>query len=228
AVVMSRAVKADIRKFSATMPVAYIPHPIYDNYGPVVERAKAVEDLELNHQVNYLLFFGFIRAYKGLDLLLEAMAHQKVRDLGVKLIVAGEFYDDPEIYQNIIETKELTNQVILRNNYISNQEVGAYFGAADLVVQPYKTATQSGISQLAFHFGKPMVVTRVGGLPEIVQHGKEGYVVDVDAAAIAEAILDFYRQKKQEEMTRAVQDGRSRFSWENMVKGIEQLIEETD
>ncbi|NRA48340.1 MAG: glycosyltransferase, partial [Phaeodactylibacter sp.] len=116
AVVMSRAVKADIRKFSATMPVAYIPHPIYDNYGPVVERAKAVEDLELNHQVNYLLFFGFIRAYKGLDLLLEAMAHQKVRDLGVKLIVAGEFYDDPEIYQNIIETKELTNQVILRNN----------------------------------------------------------------------------------------------------------------
>lgn len=228
AVVMSRAVKADIRKFSATMPVAYIPHPIYDNYGPVVERAKAVEDLELNHQVNYLLFFGFIRAYKGLDLLLEAMAHQKVRDLGVKLIVAGEFYDDPEIYQNIIETKELTNQVILRNNYISNQEVGAYFGAADLVVQPYKTATQSGISQLAFHFGKPMVVTRVGGLPEIVQHGKEGYVVDVDAAAIAEAIVDFYRQKKQEEMTRAVKDGRSRFSWENMVKGIEQLIEETD
>ena len=228
AVVMSRAVKADIRKFSATMPVAYIPHPIYDNYGPVVERAKAVEDLELNHQVNYLLFFGFIRAYKGLDLLLEAMAHQKVRDLGVKLIVAGEFYDDPEIYQNIIETKELTNQVILRNNYISNQEVGAYFGAADLVVQPYKTATQSGISQLAFHFGKPMVVTRVGGLPEIVQHGKEGYVVDVDPAAIAEAIVDFYRQKKQEEMTRAVKDGRSRFSWENMVKGIEQLIEETD
>ena len=228
AVVMSRAVKADIRKFSATMPVAYIPHPIYDNYGPVVERTKAVEDLALNHRVNYLLFFGFIRAYKGLDLLLEAMAHQKVRDLGVKLIVAGEFYDDPEIYQNIIETKELTNQVILRNNYISNQEVGAYFGAADLVVQPYKTATQSGISQLAFHFEKPMVVTRVGGLPEIVQHGKEGYVVDVDAAAIAEAIVDFYRQKKQEEMTKAVQDGRSRFSWENMVKGIEQLIEETD
>ena len=102
--------------------------------------------------------------------------------------------------------------------------MGAYFGAADLVVQPYKTATQSGISQLAFHFGKPMVVTRVGGLPEIVQHGKEGYVVDVSPEAIATAIADFYHNQQQESMETAVKAGRSRFSWENMVRGIEALI----
>lgn len=223
-VVMSRAVKADIRTFSKGMPVAYIPHPIYDNYGPVVEREAALEQLGLPKDQRYLLFFGFIRGYKGLDLLLEAMALPAVRHLGVKLIVAGEFYDDPEPYQQLIAEQGLEAQVVLRNAYIPNSEVGAYFGAADLVVQPYKTATQSGISQLAFHFGKPMVVTRVGGLPEIVQHGREGYVVDVSPEAIAEAIADFYHNQQQESMETAVRAGRSRFSWENMVHGIEALI----
>lgn len=223
-VVMSRAVKADIRTFSKGMPVAYIPHPIYDNYGPVVEREAALAQLGLPTDERYLLFFGFIRGYKGLDLLLEAMALPAVRHLGVKLIVAGEFYDDPEPYQQLIAEQGLEDQVVLRNAYIPNSEVGAYFGAADLVVQPYKTATQSGISQLAFHFGKPMVVTRVGGLPEIVQHGREGYVVDVSPEAIAEAIADFYHNQQQESMETAVRAGRSRFSWENMVHGIEALI----
>jgi len=223
-VVMSRAVKSDIRAFSKEMPVAYIPHPIYDNYGPVVEREAALEQLHLPKDQRYLLFFGFIRGYKGLDLLLQAMALPEVCTLGVKLIVAGEFYDDPEPYQQLIAGKGLEEQIILRNAYIPNSEVGAYFGAADLVVQPYKTATQSGISQLAFHFGKPMVVTRVGGLPEIVQHGKEGYVVDVSPEAIAAAIADFYHNQQQESMEAAVRAARSRFSWENMVRGIEALI----
>ncbi|KGE85515.1 MAG: glycosyltransferase [Phaeodactylibacter xiamenensis] len=223
-VVMSRAVKADIRAFSKEMPVAYIPHPIYDNYGPPMERDAALEQLDLPKDQHYLLFFGFIRGYKGLDLLLQAMALPEVRTLGVKLIVAGEFYDDPEPYQQLIAGQGLEEQIVLRNAYIPNSEVGAYFGAADLVVQPYKTATQSGISQLAFHFGKPMVVTRVGGLPEIVQHGKEGYVVDVSPEAIATAIADFYHNQQQESMENAVRAARSRFSWENMVRGIEALI----
>jgi glycosyltransferase involved in cell wall biosynthesis len=223
-VVMSRAVKADIRQFAEKMPVAYIPHPIYDNYGPAVARESALQQLGLPADLRYLLFFGFIRGYKGLDLLLEAMAAPEVRSLGVKLIVAGEFYDDPEPYQKLIREANLKEQVILRNAYIPNGEVGLYFGAADLVVQPYKSATQSGISQLAFHFGKPMVVTRVGGLPEIVQHGKEGYVTDISPKAIAEAITDFYQNHRQKAMEAAVQAGRSRFSWENMVRGIEDLI----
>ncbi|MEQ8703570.1 MAG: glycosyltransferase [Phaeodactylibacter sp.] len=223
-VVMSRAVKADIRTFAKDMPVAYIPHPIYDNYGPTVEREAALAQLGLPKDQRYLLFFGFIRGYKGLDLLLQAMALPEVRTLGVKLIVAGEFYDDPAPYQQLIAGQGLEEQIVLRNAYIPNSEVGAYFGAADLVVQPYKTATQSGISQLAFHFGKPMVVTRVGGLPEIVQHGKEGYVVDVSPEAIAAAIADFYHNQQQESMETAVRAGRSRFSWENMVRGIEALI----
>ncbi len=225
-VVMSRAVKNDIRQFSSDMPVAYIPHPTYDNYGPVISRQDALSTLGLPEDQRYLLFFGFIRGYKGLDLLLQALAMPAVRQLGIKLIVAGEFYEDPAPYQAAIWEQQLESQVILRNAYIPNDQVGAYFGAADLVVQPYKTATQSGISQLAFHFGKPMVVTHVGGLPEIVQHGKEGYVVEVNPEAIADAIADFYQNHRQASMEEAVRQGRSRFSWSEMVRGIEQLVSE--
>jgi hypothetical protein len=120
-VVMSRAVKADIRTFSKEMPVAYIPHPIYDNYGPTVERDAALEQLDLPKDQHYLLFFGFIRGYKGLDLLLQAMAFPEVRTLGAKLIVAGEFYDDPEPYQQLIAGQGLEEQIILRNAYIPNR-----------------------------------------------------------------------------------------------------------
>lgn len=222
-VVMSKAVKTDIRQFVRDMPVAYVPHPIYDNYGPVVDRETALQQLNLPANKQYLLFFGFIREYKGLDLLLRAMAKPEVRKLGIQLIVAGEFYNNPAPYQQIIKENGLEDQILLHNSYIPNTKVGAYFGAADLVVQPYKTATQSGISQLAFHFGKPMVVTRVGGLPEIVQHDKEGYVVEVSPEAIAGAIADFYESHRQSEMEAAVQAGRKRFSWENLVRGIEGL-----
>lgn len=227
-VVMSRAVKNDIRQFSSDKPVAYIPHPTYDNYGPAVPQPEALQTLGLPEGNRYLLFFGFIRGYKGLDLLLQALAVPAVRQLGVQLIVAGEFYEDPAPYQAMIREQQLEESVILRNAYIPNEEVGLYFGAADLIVQPYKTATQSGISQLAFHFGKPMVVTRVGGLPEIVKHGEEGYVVAVRPEAIAGAIVDFYQHHRQGAMEAAVRAGSSRFSWSEMAKGIAQLAERVD
>ena len=225
-VVMSRAVGQDIRQFTQSKPVKYIPHPIYDNYGPLSERTEAIQKLGLDEGQRYLLFFGFIRAYKGLDLLLRALAEKEVRKLGVKLIVAGEFYEEEERYRAIVEEEGLRNQVIFRNGYIPNEEVRYYFGAADIVVQPYKTATQSGISQLAFHFQKPMIVTRVGGLPEIVKHGKEGYVVDVEADAIAEAIVDFYENSRQAAMEKAVKAGQARYSWANLVQGIRELYDE--
>lgn len=227
-VVMSRAVKNDIRQFSSDKPVAYIPHPTYDNYGPVVPRPEALLALGLPEGNRYLLFFGFIRGYKGLDLLLQALAVPAVRQLGVQLIVAGEFYEDPAPYQAIIREQQLEDLVILRNAYIPNEEVGLYFGAADLIVQPYKTATQSGISQLAFHFGKPMVVTKVGGLPEIVKHAEEGYVVEVNPEAIAGAIVDFYQHHRQEAMEAAVRAGSTRFSWSEMAEGIAQLARSVD
>jgi len=225
-VVMSRSVMDDIRRFTADKPVSYIPHPIYDNYGQPASRAEAMEILSLDPAEKYLLFFGFIRAYKGLDLLLQAMANERVRQLGLKLIVAGEFYESPDQYHRIIESENLQDQVILHNHYIPNEQVRYYFAAADLIVQPYKSATQSGISQLAYHFEKPMVVTRVGGLPEIIAHQREGYVVQVEVAAIADAICDYFENKRADQMIEEVKEGKKRFSWDNMVRGIENLYEQ--
>lgn len=221
-VAMSNSVEHDIKSVS-NKPLAYIPHPIYDNYGNQVSRKEALQFLKLSQNDRYLLFFGFIRTYKGLDLLLEAMADERIKAMDLKLIIAGEFYANPEVYHNLIKEKGLSDHVILRTDFIPNAEVKHYFGAADLVAQPYRTATQSGISQLAYHFEKPMLVTRVGGLPEIVKDGKVGYVVDVAVPAIANAIVDFFEKDRSEAMTAGVKEEKKRFSWGNLVKGIENL-----
>ena len=222
-VVMSRSVMDDIRTFNKEKPVSYIPHPIYDNYGEPASKKEAVSILGLEESQPYLLFFGFIRAYKGLDLLLEAMADERIKKLGLKLVVAGEFYESGDQYKRIVKDGGIEENVLFHNEYIPNERVRYYFAAADLIVQPYKSATQSGISQLAYHFEKPMVVTRVGGLPEIVAHQKEGYVVEVKVEAIVEAILDFYNNNRLLEMTGEVRNGKKRFSWLNMVNGIRNL-----
>ncbi len=219
-VVMSRSVEKDMEKFVDQQPVRYIPHPIYDNYGEITPRTEALEHLNLSPDISYILFFGFIRDYKGLDLLLEAMADERIKALGIKLIVAGEYYANEEKYLNLIQELGIADQLELRTDFIPNSEVRFYFGAADMVVQPYKSATQSGISQLAYHFEKPMLVTRVGGLPEIVEDGVAGYVVEVDKNKIVEAILDFYQNKKEQQLTEGVREAKSRFSWENLVNGI--------
>lgn len=223
-IAMSNSVERDIQSVS-DKPIAYIPHPIYDNYGDQVSREESLEFLGLSPDDSYLLFFGFIRTYKGLDLLLEAIADERIKALGLKLIIAGEFYANPDLYHNLIKEKKLEKKVILRTDFIPSAEVKYYFGAADLVAQPYRTATQSGISQLAYHFEKPMLVTRVGGLPEIVKDGKVGYVVPVDVPAIADAIVDFYKNDRSAILTEGVREEKKRFSWENLVKGIENLYQ---
>lgn len=222
-VVMSGAVKDDIRTFTKTKPVAFLPHPIYDNYGTAVDRNTALEALNLSPSHQYILFFGFIRKYKGLDLLLEALALPAVKELGIKLIVAGEYYDQASVYEEIIAKNQLEEDVILRTQFIGNEEVKYYFAAASLVVQPYRSATQSGISQIAYHFEKPMIVTRVGGLPEIVKDGKEGYIVEVSPEAIADALVDFFTQQRGPEFVPHLAKAKERFSWENMTAGIKQL-----
>jgi D-inositol-3-phosphate glycosyltransferase len=222
-IVMSRSVEDDFRLFSKTKPVACIPHPIYDNYGEKVSREASLVHLGLPPEPRYLLFFGFIREYKGLDLLLHAMADERIRAMNLRLIVAGEYYGNQEFYEKLIAELGLENQLILKTDYIPSEEVKYYFGAADLVVQPYKSATQSGISQMAYHFEKPMVVTNVGGLAEIVPHGKAGYVVPVDAGAIADAVVDFFENDKKKAMERGVAAEKKRFSWRSMVEGLEAL-----
>jgi len=222
-IVMSRSVEEDMKQFTTSHPVEYIAHPIYDNYGALISRKDALTHLKLSTDTRYILFFGFIRDYKGLDLLIRAMADERIRKMNLKLIIAGEYYGNQAFYESIIKEEKVADQIVLRTDFIPNEEVKYYFCAADLVVQPYKSATQSGISQLAYHFEKPMVVTNVGGLPEIVDHGAAGYVVNVEPKAIADAIVDFYVNEKEKSFVEAVIKNKKRFSWDAMAEGVKRL-----
>jgi glycosyltransferase involved in cell wall biosynthesis len=212
-VVMSTSVGHEIQEF-AQKPVRFSPHPIYDSYGEPVSKAEARRFLKLPEGAQLVLFFGFIRKYKGLDLLLEAAAQTN----DIQVVIAGECYDDWEFYQSIIDRHGLAPRVHLFNDFIPSEQVKHYFCAADLVVQPYKSATQSGISQIAYHFEKPMVVTNVGGLPEIVQDGVSGYVVAPEPDAIAAAMRDFFENKRSDVMELGVKKDKAQFSWERLVE----------
>ncbi len=226
-VVMSRSVGKELDHLGLQKPWAYVPHPIYDHYGEAVSETRARQFLHLsqNKKIRYLLFFGFIRRYKGLDLLIDALADARLRQMPIKLIVAGEFYEDEKKYREQVKALGLEGSVLFRNEYLPNHEIPYYFSAADIVVQPYRSATQSGISQLAYHFEKPMLVTRVGGLPEIVPHGKAGYVTEVSAPAIAEALVDFFQNDRKAEMERFVAKYKEQFSWKKLTEKIEELAE---
>ncbi len=220
---MSQSVLDDLKTFDQKKPKIFTPHPVYDNFGQPVDKLFALRKLELNPQHKYILFFGFIRDYKGLDLLLRAMADQRIKDLDLKLIIAGEFYTDSKPYYEIIEKYQLENQLVLATDFIPDSKVGDYFNAVDMVVQPYKEATQSGVTQIAYHFEKPMLVTNVGGLPEIVPHLKTGYVVDVDPMKIADAIMDFYDNNRELEMIENCRQEKTKYSWETMLSKIEEV-----
>ena len=184
-VVMSKSVEKEMSGFVKSQPVAYSPHPVYDNYGEPTTRESACVKLKLDPSKKYLLFFGFIRDYKGLDLLLKAMAEEVLRKEDIYLIVAGEYYSNEEKYKALIDKLEIKDKLVLFNSFIPNEEVRYYFSAADIVVQPYKSATQSGISQIAMHFEVPMIVTDVGGLKEIVKDEVNGYVTPKAPESIA-------------------------------------------
>lgn len=224
-VAMAESVVADINTFDAhNKPKAVSPHPIYDHYGEIIPKTEAAMRLGLHEQHAYILFFGFIRQYKGLDLLLEAFADKRLRDLPVKLIVAGEFYENPQPYWEQIAQLQLENHIELRTLFIPDSEVRNYFCIADLVAQPYRSATQSGVSQIAYHFEKPMLVTNVGGLAEIIPNGKVGYVVDVNPKEIADALVDFFSNKRSEEFTKNIQTEKQKFAWSAMTKTILELL----
>ncbi len=219
-VCLSASVIEDAHYFRPDLPVKLLPHPVYNIYGEKEDRKEALKKLGLDENYKYLLFFGLIRKYKGLDILLNALP--KIKEKGWKLIVAGEFYENKEIYDAIIDKYSLEEKVIVYNKYIPDKEVGLLFSAADLVVQPYRTATQSGVTQISYYFGIPMIVTNVGGLPEIVDHGKTGYVVPPEPHWIAKAIDEFYARDDHEEMREAVLKKKEAYSWEFFTS---QLIE---
>jgi len=224
-VAMAESVVEDIRHFdSDNKPKVVSPHPIYDHYGALLTKAEAAVKLGLHEQKQYILFFGFIRHYKGLDLLLEAFSDVRMRQFPVRLIVAGEFYENPQPYLELIIKLKLEGLVELRTSFIPDSEVRNYFSVTDLVAQPYRSATQSGVSQIAYHFEKPMLVTNVGGLAEIVPNGKVGYVVDVNPSQIADALVDFFLNQRSEKMIENIKEEKQKFLWSRMTEAIDTLF----
>ncbi len=224
-VAMANSVVEDINRFDkSNKPKAVSPHPIYDHYGEIVDKKLACQKLGINNQKLYILFFGFIRQYKGLDLLIEAFADKRLEKYPVELIVAGEFYENPALYLHQINSLGLEDKIVLRTVFIPDSEVKYYFSVADLVAQPYRTATQSGVSQIAYHFEKPMLVTDVGGLAEIVPNGKVGYVVDVDAGKIADALVDFFENKNSAIFVENIKTEKLKYAWEKMTMTINGLV----
>lgn len=222
-VAMSRSVLEDLSLFDSKKPRVYSPHPLYDHYGLRISNQEAQNNLGLDTSCKYVLFFGFIRGYKGLDLLLDAFGNKRLRELNVKLIVAGEFYGNEEQYMKQIKDLGIEDRVELHTYFIPDDKVNNYFCAADIVAQPYKTATQSGVTQVAFHFEKSMLVTNVGGLPEIVPHGKIGYVVEPDANEIAKALIDFYENEREKEFEQNVKEEKRKYEWVNMIEAFDKL-----
>ncbi len=219
-IAMSESVLRDAKSFDDTKPCALTPHPLYDNFGPKVSRDEAIAHLGLDPDTRYILFFGLIRDYKGLDLLLRAFADRRLRGKRVKLIVAGEFYSNAELYEQLEKELELTEHIVWYKEFVPADQVRYFFAAADLVAQPYKSATQSGITQIAYHFERPMLVTNVGGLAEIVPHGKVGYVTQPDAADIADALVDFVDNRSESDFHEGVVQEKAKYAWSNMTTSL--------
>jgi glycosyltransferase involved in cell wall biosynthesis len=217
---MSKSVKDDIALFRRDIPVKLCPHPLFDNFGEKLDREVALAKLGLEPEFRYFLFFGFIRDYKGLDWLLEAFSDERIKAFPVKLIVAGEFYSDATPYHDLISKLNLSDRVVLKTDFIADESVKIFFSAADMVVQPYKSATQSGVTQIGYHFDKPMLVTNVGGLPEIIPDKKIGYVVEPNPKAITEALLDFLQNNRLGFFEENVKKEKQKFLWSNMVSAI--------
>ena len=220
-VALSESVVQDINRFDhGTKPKTSYPHPIYDHYGEQMSKEEACQALHLKPENQYMLFFGLVRAYKGLDLLLDAFGKVKDQLPNLQLIIAGEFYEDEDKYRAQIANNGLTDRVIIKNEFIADADLRKYFGAADLIVQPYKSATQSGVTQVAFHFEKPMLVTNVGGLGEIVHDHKMGYAVEPNAEAIAQALTDYYTHNRQPDYTTYLIKEKDKYSWSRLAESF--------
>ena len=222
---LSKSVLQDIADLDKNnKPKLFSPHPLYDHYGDREDKLMAMSSLYLDTNYNYLLFFGLIREYKGLDLLLKAMADERIDNYPLKLVIAGEFYDKKEPYLQMIDNLNIKDKVIICDKYIPDEEVKNFFNLADMVVQPYKSATQSGVTQVAYHFEKPILVTDVGGLREIVPDGKVGYVVEPQPAKIADAICDFYDNEREEFFENNIIEEKKKYEWSKMTATIMDLF----
>ncbi|MFQ5653029.1 MAG: glycosyltransferase, partial [bacterium] len=219
-IVQSKVVEQELLALVPQANYKRIPHPVYDIFGAARKKQDARRQLGLADE-RIILFFGYVRAYKGLDLLLRALP-EILREIELKVLVVGEFYEPEKKYRALMQELDITGAVRIHSEFVPNEEVGPYFSAADVLVLPYKSATQSGIVQLAYHFNKPCIVTDVGGLAEVVVDGKTGFVVPPDdASPLAQAVIEFYRQEKESEFSANVEQEKKKYSWQRMIAGIE-------
>lgn len=218
-IAMSEQVRNDLQLFVASQQVQLIPHPIYDVFGDRVPKNEARAKLGLEPTDKVVLFFGFIRRYKGLDMLLEALADPRLKESGIKLLIAGEYYADEAFYTSLMDRLHLRDRIMAHTHFIADMDVPIYFGAADVVIQPYRSATQSGVTPAAYHFEVPMIVTNVGGLPEMVPDGKVGIVTAPHAKDIADAILRFYTYGEAHFIPHLREEKR-KYAWSGFVQSI--------
>ncbi len=220
-IVMSEKVMSDLKLFDNTKPVQLIQHPLYDNFGEKIGQKLARKNIGIEGDEKIILFFGFIRKYKGLDILLDALALLKKENTATpfKVLIAGEFYEDRKPFDEQVARLGLENMLILRTDFIPDNEVRNFFCAADVVIQPYRNATQSGVTPLAYHFEIPMIVTNVGGLPALVPDGVVGLVAEPNAAAIAEKIKEYFT-KDEQVFINNLREEKKKFSWEKLVNAI--------
>jgi glycosyltransferase involved in cell wall biosynthesis len=223
-VVLSDSVRRDVERLAPGVPVRQQAHPVYDFFGEPVPRADARAALGLPADAPLLLFFGFVREYKGLRVLLDAMPLVRARVPGVRLVVAGEFYDDEAPYRTQVRRLGLGDAVRFDAEYIPNERVGRYFGAADLVVQPYLSATQSGVAQIAYHFETPVATTDVGGLAETVPPDAGLVVPPDDPAALADAVARFFDEQMADALAAGVRRMRAATGWDPLCAAVEGLI----
>lgn len=220
-ITMSEKVLNDLKKFAKGKPAQFIPHPLYDNFGEKISKEEARKHLDITGDVHIVLFFGFIRKYKGLDILLNSikLLNLKYGVKNIRLLIAGEFYEDAKNYEELLNDPAIRPFLILHTQFISDSEVKYYLCAADCVVQPYRSATQSGVTPLAYHFEVPMIVTNVGGLPSLVPDGKAGLIAEPNAENIAEKIIEYF-SRGENFFTPFLKEEKKKYSWSVMTRAI--------
>ncbi len=217
-VAMSEKVKNDLLYYKPDAKVTLLPHPLYDHFGDIVDKTKARKTLGLDENKKTLLFFGFIRDYKGLDLLIEAFGKL---DKSYQLVIAGEIYGNFDKYDNQIATNQNKESIYKHVKYISDSDVSLYFSASDVCILPYKGATQSGITGISYHFEVPMIATDVGGLAEIIHHEKTGLIAKTpDTDCLTNSITVFFEKYKADDFKRNIANLKSELSWKVFAKNL--------
>lgn len=216
-IVQSDVVEQQLNQHFPDSMYRKVPHPVYENFGLPQPKQRAREVLGIKSE-KVILFFGYVRPYKGLMVLIEAMK----QIAGVLLLVVGEFYDEEAKYRQRVKNLNLESCIRFIADYVPNEDVTTYFSAADVIVLPYLSATQSGITQIAYNFDKPVIATNVGGLAEVVIDGKTGFIVPPNnPGAIASAVKRFYEGQMEKEFKANVKIEKKKYSWDNFVDAIE-------